>query len=311
MSLWRVFVVAAAAAFVPILCRAQTPAPDLLRASQALDLIDGFSAKMCKDVPLYTENSTTRLTARGKAELAGILKKLSNLGADISANIQHRSSIGLVQKQLANALHNEDDCKLNIFDSLKSIVFPKPSLDPSSAKKLASAYTACMTANFSEADGIYNELLIANPENETIEDAKSKCDKIASNPRNVKIGLRVSPGVFMYGQGDNAFFADFVLEIGGNDCGFLSNLRGPKSVRCDLVPGRHSFRLKHLNVYGLNNRTITAGASCGGGVKIVPTTDQYGIVICLKKPFIACAMPTADKLDAGFSYKDCHFFSNR
>lgn len=277
--------------------------------SEGLDLISTFAGKMCGNVPIYSSSQSADLSVTGKVELNEILQKLANVGATASGKIQDSKTMGVLQNELAGALKDQATCNQKIFENLKDIILPKPAaeLDQDSRLKLLEADKACNEADFNRANALYNQVLTSYPNNRSAVEKKNSCTNLASESIEAEIGLLVSPAVFMHGDGDDIYQARFSLEIDGSYCGSLSNLSQPEFQTCYLTPGTHSFRLRSLSVYSPNRQNVFRGGSCGGHLKILPGTKQYGMVICLKKPYVYCALFPVEKLYSGFSYKDCKF----
>ncbi len=106
---------------------------------KALKIIGDFADRLCKDIPLEGQDKNLELTGSAKAELNGILKKLTNLGIEGAAKYQDTSYKGVLQKDLASVLKNSTDCRLQVWKDLKGkFEPPKPktsaTLDPATAR---------------------------------------------------------------------------------------------------------------------------------------------------------------------------------
>lgn len=85
---------------------------------EILKMIGDFAERICPKVPLEGSSSTIELSGSAKAELAGLLKKLSALGIQGAAKYQESQFQGLVQKDLLAAMRDSTDCKLKVSYSL-------------------------------------------------------------------------------------------------------------------------------------------------------------------------------------------------
>lgn len=93
---------------------------------EALKVISDFANEMCDEIPLEGEAENVELSGEAKAELHGMLKKLATLGIKGAGTYQKSGYEGVIQKDLAGILKDSRDCKLEIFNQLKSIILGIP-----------------------------------------------------------------------------------------------------------------------------------------------------------------------------------------
>lgn len=95
-------------------------ANDLAEKKEALDVIEDFAVKVCKDIPLIGDEKEYELSGEASAELNGLIKKLVNLGIKGTAKYKKSKYEGVLREDLVKALKNSADCKLEVFRELKS-----------------------------------------------------------------------------------------------------------------------------------------------------------------------------------------------
>jgi len=85
----------------------------------ALQLIRDTAKDLCASLPLVGKRSNVEVSADATAKLAGVLKKLSDLGVQASAKYQStESQEALVQSDVLPALKDQTSCRLHVFDRL-------------------------------------------------------------------------------------------------------------------------------------------------------------------------------------------------
>ena len=104
--------------FLTILTQTSLATP-LEEQEAALNLIADFAERICYSISPEGQGSNLELSGKAKAELNGILKKLVNLGVEGAAKYQDTQYKGLLQKDLANAMRDSANCKLEVFRELK------------------------------------------------------------------------------------------------------------------------------------------------------------------------------------------------
>jgi hypothetical protein len=98
------------------------PQPD--RLAEVTD----FADRICRDAPLDSRSSKKELSAKGKAEVGGFLKYLSDLGFEIGGGRTSTESYGVLQDQLAGSIANGNDCRKSVVHDLLPIVFQRPAV---------------------------------------------------------------------------------------------------------------------------------------------------------------------------------------
>ncbi len=113
--------------FVPFLLlfsfNGNSDATPLEEEKEALKVILDFANQICDEITLEGEGENLELSGEAKAELDWLLKKLANLGIKGAATYQKAEYEGVLREDLAEVLKDSRDCKLEIFNQLKSIFF--------------------------------------------------------------------------------------------------------------------------------------------------------------------------------------------
>jgi len=111
---------------------AQTP-PDKLK--EAIDYMLEKAASLCGSMPASGSQQSYSVQGNIKAELPGILKKLTDMGISGVGNYSEEHYEGVLQSQLADVLKDEIHCKENTFNRLfQTFLAPTHQLSLSSAR---------------------------------------------------------------------------------------------------------------------------------------------------------------------------------
>jgi hypothetical protein len=95
-------------------------ADDLAAQAQALKVISSFASETCGSaIPLEGDNKHLELSGDVKAELAGIVKKVADLGISGAGKYQSDQFKNVLHEQLAQALQDTSKCKLRVFELLQ------------------------------------------------------------------------------------------------------------------------------------------------------------------------------------------------
>jgi len=239
--------------------------------------------------------------ANASAQITYSQEEAQGLLAALTKEI-NSGTLALSEKQM--------DCMKPYVDRIFETIFPKnvpSSLDQKTIQELSSAEADCLEAKFASAQAVLRRLTTNFPGEETIQKVSDKCKEIAETPKEFDVLFEVAPAVYMYDEGDNAYLASFDLEIENNYCGSLSNLNGQDSETCNEFPGLRNFKLKSISLYSTDKANLFMGGSCGGSFIFKPNSDKYAIVMCLKKPYISCAMQPVDENFYNFTHENCKF----
>jgi hypothetical protein len=98
---------------------------DLNVQKQALDIISDFADRICTRIPLEQRTQSIELSGEAKAELKGVLRKIANLGVAGTAEYQSGESQGILQKDLAEAIRNSDNCRVSVLHELRDRILPR------------------------------------------------------------------------------------------------------------------------------------------------------------------------------------------
>jgi hypothetical protein len=86
--------------------------------TDALKAISDTADRVCGIVGASGESQSSKVSGEINAELAGLLKKLSEFGVKGTGSFESSNYTGVLQGDLASVLANQRDCKLKIFASL-------------------------------------------------------------------------------------------------------------------------------------------------------------------------------------------------
>jgi hypothetical protein len=101
---------------------AQTPERVLELQQQALTAILNAADRICQTAPLDESSSKVQLNGTAKAEVNGVLKKLTDLGISGAANYESEEARGVAHAQLADAIAKGNDCKRDVLRELKTMI---------------------------------------------------------------------------------------------------------------------------------------------------------------------------------------------
>src|SRR3569832_468807 len=102
-----------------MLCAPQLSQGATAPTKEALDNIAQFADRLCQTVPIEVSTTSVELSGTAKADLAGKIKKLADLGIEGAAKYKNESSRNVLQKYLAATLKESRDCRLHVWNDLK------------------------------------------------------------------------------------------------------------------------------------------------------------------------------------------------
>ena len=112
---------AIAATTAPVSGSAQTSSGDpLLRQKAALEVIRDFADSFCKTIPQKGTSGSVELSGDAKANLGGLLKKITDLGFEGAAKYKEDDWQGPLRESLAEMTKNNQTCRLEIWKDLSS-----------------------------------------------------------------------------------------------------------------------------------------------------------------------------------------------
>jgi hypothetical protein len=95
-------------------------------ADTSLDEIANFADRICSNISLDGSGSAVTLNGEAKANLRGLLEKIGDIGIEGAGEYKKAEWRGVLQKDIANILQKNSDCKLKIVELLKDrIISPK------------------------------------------------------------------------------------------------------------------------------------------------------------------------------------------
>lgn len=114
---------------------------------RALDQIADFADRICSNIPVEGNGTSVRLSARGKSELNSLLKKLVDLDIEGIAEFQSEVYRGVVQADLAKTLENNTNCKLEIWNFMKTKLSGSIDITPADREKIIARFnTNCSSS---------------------------------------------------------------------------------------------------------------------------------------------------------------------
>ncbi|MGF6806068.1 hypothetical protein OKW30_001194 [Paraburkholderia sp. Clong3] len=107
----------------------------------ALKLIVDAAGQICQQAPLEEKNNQVTLSANADAKVTGLLKKVLGVDAGVAASSTKGGSSGVLQKDLATAIKNGNDCKASVLTTLVPVMLPNFRKPPEGAPP-AGAFTS-------------------------------------------------------------------------------------------------------------------------------------------------------------------------
>lgn len=89
-----------------------------------LRVIRDTAADICTAVPIEGSQSSLQLTGVARLKLAGGIAKVADLGLKGAAKYNSESYSNVLQKDLATAIKNGNDCRLIVFSTLQAKMLP-------------------------------------------------------------------------------------------------------------------------------------------------------------------------------------------
>jgi hypothetical protein len=98
----------------------------LAQQREALALIAQTAAAICTTPPLTSCGQTIELSGGAKAQLGVGISRVAGIGITGAAKYNRTSTQGVLQRDLAVAIRNGNDCKKSVFDTLQAKLLPAP-----------------------------------------------------------------------------------------------------------------------------------------------------------------------------------------
>ncbi|MDP2034172.1 MAG: hypothetical protein Q8K29_12240 [Polaromonas sp.] len=131
-------------------------AQELQQQREALQLITEAARSTCADLPLTATERKITLSAEATAKLAGMAKKLSDLGVQGAlAYSQVDSARALLESDILPAMKDQNACRIYIFDRLEKKLLnpaPAPSKKVSLLCKIPEPYDGIYVVEWDDAD---------------------------------------------------------------------------------------------------------------------------------------------------------------
>jgi hypothetical protein len=282
--------------------------------------LDSFADSICGDPPPVA-NESLKGEIQGKAQILSKYVGDAVLSGKIETSRKEIfSKYPEAEKTRANAYFEYQVCilvmndkTLNNMQKLEELrktrrEFRKEILGLSAedVKNLNLATEKCENGDFRKARTVFSDLMNRYPEEKSVKRAQNNCDSLENTPFSFQIAFDVRPGVNMFGE-SSVYFAAFEMVVDGHYCGALENGFEPGLVNCDSLPGQRTFLLRDMTVYDSNKNLVFQNGSCGGPFLLKTAFEKYGILICLKKPIIKCAIVPVDESYLKFTKEGCIF----
>jgi hypothetical protein len=87
---------------------------------EALKEIRDFARELCTSVGAVGKTSEWKASAEAKAQVAGVVKKVADLGFKAAAEIGEKKFEGVLQSDLASVLSRDSDCRYKVFEKLEA-----------------------------------------------------------------------------------------------------------------------------------------------------------------------------------------------
>lgn len=97
---------------------------------QTLQMITSTADSICNIVTSSGSSSSTEVQGNVRAQLEGLARRLGEAGINGSGRITSDQYQGVIREQLATTLDNNAKCKLEVFQSLRSLVISTSTASP-------------------------------------------------------------------------------------------------------------------------------------------------------------------------------------
>jgi hypothetical protein len=95
-------------------------AQELANQAKALQIITDTARALCESISQSGRSSGLELSGDARAKLNGAVSRLADLGIEGAAKYQASEYVGVLQQELAGAIKNTVDCRLEVFRRLES-----------------------------------------------------------------------------------------------------------------------------------------------------------------------------------------------
>ncbi|HKA19915.1 MAG TPA: hypothetical protein VKN18_16615, partial [Blastocatellia bacterium] len=103
-----------------VLLRGPAIADDLEAQMRALKIISSFAGETCGEaLPLEGSSTHVELSGDVKAQLAGVIAKVADLGISGAGKYKDDKFKSVLHEQLAEAFRDRANCKLKVFEVLQ------------------------------------------------------------------------------------------------------------------------------------------------------------------------------------------------
>jgi hypothetical protein len=133
--------------------------------TKALKAIGDAAERICNSVSTTGNSSNIELSGKAKAELAGVIKSVADLGIEGAGKYQTGEYSNVLQKDLAQAIKSNADCRQTVFNTLVDRMIPSrasPNAPPTPYSSKQSS-TFSLRQAFRGADAIIVEVQIPKP----------------------------------------------------------------------------------------------------------------------------------------------------
>lgn len=117
-------------ALVAAIAATAAPAQNLEKQRQALALIYDAADRICHTVSANGSSSSTQVQGQVNAQVSGLARKLANIGVGAGVDRSSSSWNGVSARDLPTAMRDSNDCRLQVFNSLKGTLLSTPAPAP-------------------------------------------------------------------------------------------------------------------------------------------------------------------------------------
>jgi hypothetical protein len=92
--------------------------------TDAINYIISTSDRICHEIPIDGHTKTVSINAEAKAETSALVKQLADMGVKVAVDTVNVDYSNVLQKDLAGAIADENECKEKWANRLIDIFFP-------------------------------------------------------------------------------------------------------------------------------------------------------------------------------------------
>jgi hypothetical protein len=131
----------------------------------ALKDITDAAERICNSIPLSGTSQSAELSGQAKAEVNGVIKKVAELGVQGAGKYQTSEFSNVLQRDLAQAIQTNANCKQTVFGVLVDRMIPARSSGPASvpADPAKAVSQQSVRQRLRQGDAIFVEIQMPKP----------------------------------------------------------------------------------------------------------------------------------------------------